>query len=526
MIRNRIALLGLLLATSPFLPAAAQVPPVLDLLQRADGARLVPDRFLRRWDPVTVLFDRDAGPAAGGPEDAPDRLVTLTPPKPGAWTWLGPRTLQFRPTEPWEPLRREVVRMGGTETTLVPLLSPPIATGPSDPANGTTDLDTVSLTFPQPVDAAVLAQLLTIELKAQSGPARPQALSPSDYAVRALERSARADPQTYVVALRRPVPDGQVATLRLRLSDEPGLDDPIFELALRSAVPFQLSDTYCGDSQSHTVVDDVTVCDPSGDAAAKARQAVLQFTAMPQALTVVQARDLLRITPPVDGLKVESTGDNELRLTADFAAGTTYEIAVAAGSLHDGRGRALNAPIARRVRFNAATPRLAWDVPQGIVERLGPQMVPLNGRGYERADVRIVPIDPLSRDFWPFPSGGLATDDGRAPPLPGNEPEAYDEGGPIGGDAMAARIGALGSPAVSELLPLPLKRGGLDSKFGLDLKPSFARIAGADAPGTYLVGLRAVDGVLRHWARIQVTDLVLTAVEDVDRVRFTVTSLS
>ena len=524
--RIRIVVLGLLLASAPLLSAAAQMPPVLDRLQRADGAKLVPDRFLRRWDPVTVLFDSDTGPAAGGPEDAPDRLVTLTPPKPGAWTWLGPRTLQFRPTEPWEPLRRQLVRLGSTDITLVPLLSPPTATGPSDAANGTSDLDTLSLTFPQPVDEAVLARLLTIELTEQSGPAKTQALPPSEYEVRALERSARSDPQTYVVALRRPVPDGKVATLRLRLSDEPGLDDPIFEIAFRSAVPFQLSDTSCGDSYSRTLVDGVTVCEPSAEGAAKARQVVLQFTAMPQALTVVQARDLLRITPPVDGLKVDTAGDSELHVTAGFMAGKNYEIAIAAGTLHDVRGRLLSNAVAKSVRFSPATPRLAWDAPRGIVERLGPQMVPLDGRGYERAEVRIVPIDPLSRDFWPFPSGGLATNDGRAPPLPGTEPERYADAGPIDGDAMAARVGALGSPALSELLPLPIKRGGLDSKFGLDLKPSFARIAGPDAPGTYLVGLRAVDGVLRHWARIQVTDLVLTTVEDVDRVHFTVTSLS
>ena len=92
------AALALLLGT---VPAMAQVPPVLDRLQRADGTQVLPDRFLRRWDPVTVLFDHDAGPRGGGPEDAPERLVTLSPAKPGAWTWLGPRTLQFRPAEPW-----------------------------------------------------------------------------------------------------------------------------------------------------------------------------------------------------------------------------------------------------------------------------------------------------------------------------------------------------------------------------------------------------------------------------------------
>ena len=74
---------------------------------------------LGRWDPVTILFDTPRGPADGGPEDRPERIVTVDPPKPGAWTWLGPNTLQFRPAEPWEPLRREVFTLDGAATTLV-----------------------------------------------------------------------------------------------------------------------------------------------------------------------------------------------------------------------------------------------------------------------------------------------------------------------------------------------------------------------------------------------------------------------
>ena len=58
----KLAALLLLLAT----PAFAQP---LDLLRRADGTQVLPDQFLRRWDPITVLFDHDAGPAQGGPED-------------------------------------------------------------------------------------------------------------------------------------------------------------------------------------------------------------------------------------------------------------------------------------------------------------------------------------------------------------------------------------------------------------------------------------------------------------------------
>ena len=92
--------------------------------------------------------------------------------------------------------------------------------------------------------------------------------------------------------------------------------------------------------------------------------------------------------------------------------------------------------------------------------------------------------------------------------------------------AIAARINALGSPAVSELAALPIQRGGAGAKFGLDLKPFFARIKGPDEPGAYLVGVRPIAGGKRSWMRVQVTDLTLTAVEEENRVRFFVTSLS
>lgn len=519
-------LAALLLAT----PVFAQAPPVLDRLQRADGAQVLPDRFLRRWDPVTILFDRDAGPKDGGAEDAPDRLVTLDPPKPGAWTWLGPRTLQFRPTEAWEPLRSETVTLAGRKTTLVPLLSPPVAQGPDD--TNTPDLDTVALTFDGPVDAAVLARLLTVELAPQAGiptlgvSGGTETLSPQDYELRAVERSGRADRQAYLVVLRRPVPDGRTATVRLRLSDAAGLDDPIFSFTVAAAAPFKQTDAYCGDGYGHATKNGVLVCTPDAGKSGGKRQAVLQFGGKPEALDLVAVRNAVQVTPPVDDLQAESTDTNELKLTAKFAPGTDYTITVPQGALRDTRGRKLETAVSQPVRFEAPTPTLAWDVPQGIAERLGPQMVPVQGRGYDRADVRVFAIDPLSRDFWPFPAAGLATNDARPPPLPGNEPARYVDAGPIDGDEMAARINALGSPAASDLMPLPIKRGGVDAKFGLDLQPTLARIAGPQAPGTYLVGLRAVDGVLRHWLRLQVTDLSLTTVEESDRVRFAVTSLA
>src|ERR1700730_18452774 len=77
----------------------------------AQGTIVVPDRFLRRWDPVTVFFAEDRGAAGGGPEDHPERFVALTPAHPGAFQWLDARTLQFRPAEPWPPLSRSSLKV-------------------------------------------------------------------------------------------------------------------------------------------------------------------------------------------------------------------------------------------------------------------------------------------------------------------------------------------------------------------------------------------------------------------------------
>ena len=251
-----LAVLGLLL-----LPCLARADkPPLDQVQRADGALVVPDHFLRRWDPVTVFFPADTGPALAAPEDHPERFVSLSPAQPGAWRWLGPRVLQFRPAEPWTPLRRVAIATGGRAATLVPLLPEPVQTGPRDQPEGIANLDTISLTFEDPVDPAALAGLLTIELRPLPGidAAGGQTLTREDFDIRALERADRADKQTYLVMLHQPLPDQRLVILRLRLSDEPGLDDPLFELRLRTATPFTLAGLDCGDGYASRTTDGLT----------------------------------------------------------------------------------------------------------------------------------------------------------------------------------------------------------------------------------------------------------------------------
>ena len=164
-----------------------------------------------------------------------------------------------------------------------------------------------------------------------------------------------------------------------------------------------------------------------------------------------------------------------------------------------------------RFVFAAPKPRLGWDANQGIVERLGPQMVPLRGRGYDRADIRIHRDRPAGPRLLAVPAAGVDDPGRRRAAAARQRAGALDgRGGRRQRDAIAARIKALGSPAVSELVPLPIRRGGVAAKFGLDLKPLLAKIAGANQPGAYLVGLRPVDGADRRWLRVQVTDLTLS----------------
>lgn len=543
----RVLLLALVLALSGTTAAApADAPPVFDRARRADGARIVPDRFLRGYDPLTILFPADAGPKAGGPEDSPEKFATMIPKVAGAWRWLDARALQFRPAEPWTPLERVAIRLGAAETKLVALLPTPTTTVPAAGAEPAGEISQIALTFPQPVDLAALRRLLSIELRPAPGlsPDGAQTLPAAAYEIVARERGARNDAQEYLVRFHERIADGRVAVLRLKLADEAALDAENFELRVQTATPFAVVAARCGHGWNDAPSGDILLCASNGEpppaaptasendngavvayAPRNRRRLILTFSAEPETPDILRAREALRITPPVDDLAVETSG-REMKISGAFLADRLYEISISPGALRDGRGRPLAATFVRRFAYSLDRPALQWDAASGVVERLGPQLLPLRGRGYDRADIRIHAIDPLSRDFWPFPAEGLETNDESAPPLPGNEPAPWRETENIDAEAMKARLKFLGSPAVSRLVDLPIRRSGGDARFGLDLSTDFARIAGAAQPGAYLVGLRAVDDSVRHWLRIQATDLSLSVIEEPARVRFAVTSLA
>ncbi|HSM50379.1 MAG TPA: alpha-2-macroglobulin, partial [Thermoanaerobaculia bacterium] len=520
-------------------PAAGQTPvdlppPPARPAVAEEGVAVVPDRFLRRWDPVTLFFPSALGPARGGPEERPERFVTLSPGHPGAFSWLDARTLQFQPAEPWPALARVTVTAAGRSFALAVLLPAPLASHPADGAEGIERLDEIALTFPDPVDPAALAGALSLEIAPLPGVGADgaRAVPASGIAIKPLPRGADGS-AAYALRLAEPVPGGHRLRLRLHLAPGEGADgnEPLAaELVFATATPVRAVAFGCRERQLPVLpagarypAEQALACEADDPAV------VVDFSALPRALGIVEARNLVRLSPPVADLTASLSG-RRLELRGPFARETAYRLRLVPAPLSDETGRPLDLAGANELvlSFPRPSPYLRLAAATGIAERRGPQMVPLAGRGEERIDLRIHRIDPLDRAFWPFPATPVAVDEERRPPGPGERPAAWErpESGPSP-DEIAARIAALGSPSVSAILDLPLRRDGGSASFGLDLQPHRARLAGDGAPGTYLVGLRRLDGdPVRRWLRLQVSDLSLTTLEEARRTVFLVTSLA
>ncbi len=523
-------LLGFGLGLGALVPADVQAQAEAVPAKPADTV-MVPDRFLRRWDPVTLFFSRSRGPAGGGPEDHPEQHVEMQPHHPGAWNWLDGRTLQFRPAEPWPPLARFSWRFDGREQQLATLFNPPTRTLPADGASGLDPIETITLTFPEPVDAAALAQMLAIELRPLPGlGAEPSRwLGADDFDIKVMPRASRSEQASYVVAFRQPVAEGTHVALHLRLSLDDSVEQAFRTLHFATATPFSVARAGCGGQYLALTRDGVSYNKEQALRCSAHQHSVdLTFSARPQTIDPIQARNLVRFTPAVEGLSFQNVG-NSLAVSGQFQADTLYRVNVQPTALQDERGRPLRleGPSELYLFFPRQPEFLRWEIGQGIVERLGPQMVPLTGRGMQRLDLRIHKIDPLNRSFWPFPDDPIAIDESARPPGPGERPDPHNDAYRyISPGELARQLQAIGSPGVSTLVELPLKAEGNSARFGLDLAPWLEQLSGGQAPGTYLVGLRRLDsGSERSWIRVQATDLSLSTIDESDRVRFVVSSL-
>ncbi|MFH1467679.1 MAG: alpha-2-macroglobulin family protein [Pseudomonadota bacterium] len=496
------------------------------------GTVVVPDVFLRRWDPVTIFYAADEGPAGGGPEDHPERHARMSPEQPGAWTWLDARTLQFKPAEPWPALATFTWKAGGARAELATLMSPPLSSVPSSGAEGLDPVEAITLTFAEPMEIGALARMLTVELRALPGAGGPpdRLIRRGDFEIKALERQGPSDPATYVLTLDDPIPLGTRATVRFQLALVQEEEASFSSFSFATAEPFRVAGLGCSRTR-YPVSPDGGAFAPEQAIRCDASRAEVwvDFTARPADLGPVQGRSLVRFDPAVEGLEYTVSG-SRLIVKAAFERDVPYKVSVVPTALADQQRRPLELRGESSVWliFPHQPPYLRMSAGQGILERQGPQTIPLEGRGQARADLRIYRIDPLDRSFWPFPAGPVTVEEDDRPPGPGEEPQPFTSAsGTINAWQLAAQIDALGTPARSTVVELPLAAGGNAARFGLDLGEELAWVSGRGQPGTYLVGVRSLDGASsRAWMRLQVTDLALTTVEKDSTVLFLVSSLS
>ncbi len=507
--------LFLLLLTLPALAQTARPP-------ENGKTQILPEQFLRAYDPITVFFATDRGPAKGGPLDEPSGFLDISPKHPGEARWLDARTLQFLPTIPWPALARFQVKTADGARQLTTLMARPTST---QPAADSRDLDRIAewiLAFAQPIAIEDLAKMIRIDVRPQPGTENEVArtLGPSDFTISALERGKGDAASQYLLRLAHPIGFGNVALLQLQLCQDPAATDarltyryttrPVFRVDAVGSGNMLLPVTAAGSRYNR----DQAIDGGKGEASITVR-----FSDSPAALTLEQVKALIHFQPAVRDLRHELRGQ-ELKLAFTPEREKTYQVGLTHVELHDKSGRKLQAfgPSEFYVFFGRAPAFVHWLQARGIVERYGPQQLPMEARDTQHLDVRIYKIDPTDTNFWPFPSEPVVVDEEERPAGPGEEPQP-------GRDYIVEHIRQLGTPLVSRILALGGKASS-GARFGFDLQPLLAQAFGKDQPGTYLIGYRELGtSKQRYYARVQVTDLCLATVEEQSAVVFAVTSL-
>lgn len=500
-------------AAQPYLSADVGQRPV------GGGVKLLPETFLRGYDPVTVYFpDAQVGPKANA-DDGPRRL-RVVPEWPGAWVWVDRRTLQFRPAEPWPALSRFQFSAGGTLRTLTTMMSAPQAMVPSPGSESLRPFRTITLTFPQALPLPALKKMLTIERRDLPGLNDSPRRKITDYSIALLPRTSHRDAATYALTFDSDVPEGQqlVVTVALALGSE---GNTLWTGRAATRTAFSLNTVRCGSNEfsllggASTPKDLALSCGSGGDTPQ------LGFSAPVKDLSLTQLRKLVRLEPAVNDLHF-TVNQSQVQLQGKFIPDTLYKMMLGPAAISDDSDRPLRPVRPAEVYFHLdwKAAFLKWNQSTAIVEAKGPRMLPLTGYGDARADVRIYRIDPLHQGLWPFPASPVMINEQAPPPFPGEEPETlkHPGAGYVDPSLLAQHLRLLGSPLVSRVVELPLADKGNTTHFGLDLKPLLDGVVGANKPGTYLVGLRRLTGSSeRAFVRVQVTNLSVTTVEERDR---------
>lgn len=512
--------LVLILSSSAF----AQVDHVLG----TDAVTVVPEQFLRGYDPITVFFPAPPlEPDRQGPEDDPDVLAeqgvfSLMPGHPGELIWIDDRTLQCIPTVPWPALARFTVATQGREHQLISFMREPTEILPYADSTDLDPLREMTLSFDTRLNPDTLAAMLSFEVTDLPGLGDPNPvwLTADDFTLKELERASLNDPIRYQLTFRQPITYGKHITLYVKLSLDDRLEGTVAHYNFETKPVFRMTAVGSAYGQYPVAMKgSVFSVEQAMNKGDNAEPLFVQFSDALGPVTLPQVKRFVSFEPAVEDFRYEVSG-KRLYLYFNSDSEQLYKLTLRDVPFTDEAGRelAFGGETQCYVYYPHASPYLRWQHSQGIVERYGPQKFPMQGRGDEQADVRVYKLDPLDRNFWPFPDAPVEVDESQRPPGPGEEPDFAEN--------MVAHIQLLGSPLVSRLMPLPMRDRPGDLQFGLDLKALFTQISGAGQPGTYLVGYRRLGSdTTRHYVRVQVTDLSLSTVEEESGVMFVVTSL-
>lgn len=490
---------------------------------------VLPEKLLREYDPVTVFFPTDRGPGGGGAEDDPAKYISMSYRHPGEFRWLNPRTLQFKPASPWPVLTRFNWKIEGRVHDFITVLNPPVSIEPYDKTTGLEEIRRVTLRFKQEISIEDLGNVLALEVRPLPGlDARDSIwLGTRDFEIKKMERRNLKDNFTYVIQLKNTIGQGMKLLLHLRLSLDPNLSGSQITYSLSTRNQFRIMEMGVGSYSLPVALNGSRYNEEQALNGGDNMELFVGFSESMQEITYSQLKRLISFSPAVENLTYNTYG-NRLYVRGKFQRETLYRVLLQHSDIKDIQGSVLRTE--GTSEFYCYFPRkdefLRWTMSEGVIERYGPQQMPMQGRAVSQADIRVYQVDPLDRRLWPFPARPVSISETDMPPGPGEEPQQLAQSlDYIYESELKSHLRMLGSPVLSRIVDLPVEEDKGSVQFGLDLEPLLREVAGAQAPGTYVIGFRDIKGgTQRHYVRIQVTDLSVTAVEEPGGVRVYVTS--
>ena len=521
----------------------------------SQGLSILPEKFLREYDPITIFFEKSATTGAPRSEDNPQKYIQTNFKFAGEFRWIDNKTLQFRPASEWPALIEFYWVVNGIKKNFFTFMKQPVEIDPANNSRNLQPVKDISLSFKSKIEINSLIKMLTIKIielpGIESQENQSEILTPENYTIKAVERSGSDEPWKYIISLKKNIPAGFKTYISLKLCLDDAVEGNLITYNFSTYETFQLKAAGCGFKPRLKILKS-GVLYPREQPVIEANNdfVSLAFTAVPKNITLSDIKKLIRFIPAVEDMTF-SVDNNYIYIRGKFEKEKLYKASIFPAEIIDVNNRKLDLTAGSEFYFyfRQAEKYIKWKQSEGILERYGYQDIPITGRGEEQIDLRIYRINPLSQIFWPFPNKPLRIDEGTPAPAPGQEPSSAEKPGRQNQIRKAAdseeeetenssesdesvssdyekHFKLLGSPSISKIIKLPLAGKARSAEFGLPIKEYLKEISGENAPGAYLIGIRRLNSETRRtYMRIQVTDLCLSAVEEKNEIKFIVTSI-